>query len=45
MTLDYFIVISQHITEALLNKITKREEHKKIKNKKDHNDRTRLKIL
>lgn len=31
MTLDYFIVISQHITEALLNKITKREEHKKIK--------------
>lgn len=29
MTLDYFIVISQHIAEALLNKITKREEHKK----------------
>lgn len=40
MTLDYFIVISQHITEALLNEITKREEHKK---KKDHKDRTRLK--
>lgn len=31
MTLDSFIVISQHITEALLNKITKREEHKKKK--------------
>lgn len=29
MTLDYFIVISQHIAEALLNKITKREEHQK----------------
>lgn len=44
MTLDYFIVISQHIAEALLNKITKREEHKK-KKKKNHNDQTRLKIL
>lgn len=43
MTLDSFIVISQHITEALLNKITKREEHKK--KKKNHNDRTKLKIL
>lgn len=29
MTLDYFIVISQHIAEALLNEITKREEHQK----------------
>lgn len=27
MTLDYFIVISQHITGSLLNEITKREEH------------------
>lgn len=44
MTLDSFIVISQHITEALLNEITKREEHKKLKIK-DHKDRTRLKIL
>lgn len=44
MTLDYFIVISQHIAEALLNEITKREEHKK-KKKKNHNDRTKLKIL
>lgn len=33
MTLDYFIVISQHIAEALLNEITKREEHKKKKKK------------
>lgn len=42
MTLDSFIVISQHIAEALLNEITKREEHKKKKGSQRQNQ---VKIL